>query len=229
MRRAPARMAVELEQIRAEARRADQPDRLKRRGPLHVEARAVALLDRRHGRRLPAPCQRPDDRESGGDGGNLRHEERHCSSADRHHEQGPQPVENGSPGVELRQHHLRARAGQQRRDLRRRVRPAPEPDADQAGERPPPSGEGQQQVIVRAAGAGQRDRAEHGRGCGTDQDGRTKELGESHQSAASSESSCSTPLVPSTTISACEMISEGPSSERTPTLIARFSRPSCTI
>ena len=40
---------------------------VQRRGAVDVEAHAVALLDRRHGRLLAAPGERPDDREAGRD------------------------------------------------------------------------------------------------------------------------------------------------------------------
>src|SRR5215213_10740888 len=65
----------ELPRARLEAGRAQQLDRLQRRGALDVVAHAVALLDRSHGRVLATPGQRPDDREAGRDRGDLREHE----------------------------------------------------------------------------------------------------------------------------------------------------------
>ena len=55
--------------------RALERHRAQRRGRSDVEAHAVALLDRRHGRVLAAPRERPDDREAGGDPRDLRRQQ----------------------------------------------------------------------------------------------------------------------------------------------------------
>src|SRR3954452_10903503 len=65
-----------LDTARLEAGRAQQRHRPQRRGPLDVEARAVASLDRADGGILPPPGERPDDREARRDTRDLRGEER---------------------------------------------------------------------------------------------------------------------------------------------------------
>ena len=86
--------------LRAEARGAHQLDRLQRRGALDVEAGAVALLDRRHRRRLAPPRERPDDREAGGDRRDLGQRRTPSAPAPSVREQQrPQAVEDGAaPG-----------------------------------------------------------------------------------------------------------------------------------
>ena len=73
---------------------------------------------------------------------------------------------------------------------------------------------------VTAASARRRRRA--------DQDRRAQEVGEPHRHSAIKQRQqlAARPSVPSTTTSASSVIADGPSSERTPTRIARSSRPS---
>ena len=122
---------------------------LQRRGALDVEARAVALLDRGHRGRLPAPGERPDDREPGRHGRDLGQHERERAGPDRRDQQRPQPVEHDAARVDLGQRRLHPRARQQRRDRRGGLSAPSEPDADERRDQPPAGGERNEQVVAR--------------------------------------------------------------------------------
>src|SRR3984957_17090564 len=95
--------AVQLEEVGAEARRADELDGLQGRSPLDIEPGAIAFLDRGHGRCLAPPGQRPDDRESGRDRRDLRQDQAGCAGAQREQQQRPQAVEHRAGRVDLGQ------------------------------------------------------------------------------------------------------------------------------
>ncbi len=152
-----ARGAVHLHQVGAEAGRADQLDRAQRRGPLDVEARAVALLDRGHRRGLPAPGERPDDREAGGD----RRAPGAATNASApapivETQQRPQAVEQRPAGLSSGSEvWVRALASSEAIGGEV-VGAAPEPEADQRRDHPPAGGDRDDQVV---AGAVRRRRA----------------------------------------------------------------------
>ena len=79
-----------------------RPDQLHRRkggARLHVEAHAVALLDRRDGPLAPPPGQCVEDREPGADPGHLGPDDGEPAGDEREEADRPQPLEGDAPGA----------------------------------------------------------------------------------------------------------------------------------
>ena len=209
--------------IPIQAGRANETDRLERRGRLDVEANTVPILDRPHSVLAPAPEQGDEQRVAGSDRRDLREQDPGHPADDREGRDRPEPDE-GDPRVAL--------GGQARRGPRRAQRGADrlggpgrsaQDEPDHRRDQPPGPAEDRCErrvLVLRSPGP----RGPPAPSPPRDKEHRDpQELGEEHQPASARRTS-RTPSVPSTTTSASAAISGGLSSDATPTRTAVPSR-----
>jgi len=185
--------------VAVQARGADQPHGLKRRGGLDVEADAVALLDGGHGALTAAPGERDRDRVAGSDRGHLRPHPPEATGRQREGTDRPKPQE-GDPARALgRQAGRGARSRQHPADRRPGPALPAEVDADRGGDQPPAARDRKRERVRVAVGDHHAHGPERGRDPGDEQDRDPQEVAEQHQRLRSSSRK---PAVPDTTTSA---------------------------
>ena len=167
--------------IAIEARAAEQPQRLKGRRGLDVEAHPVPVLDRRHRRLAPTPGERGQDRVTGADRRHLRPNP--AGAADQQGEQPDWPKpRQGHPGGALDRE--AGRGPRPRDDAGDRfggaVGPA-EIEADRRGDQPPGPGDGEREPVGVLAGDDDADRAQGGRHARHQQHADPQQVAEQHQ------------------------------------------------
>jgi hypothetical protein len=176
LRLAPLSRGLEV----AEARRAEEARRLEGRGPVDVEADAVAALDSGHGGCLLAPHERDEQRVAGCDRWDRRQEEADSAGDDGVEGEPPQAVEEDRSRLELREGGALAGARHQARDPARGLGTAPEHEAGDRRERPPSSGEDGEPEVAAAARPDRRYERECARRSGEQQRGRAQEVRKAH-------------------------------------------------
>lgn len=148
--------------VPVQAGRADQPQRLERRGGFDVEAHPVAILDRDHGGLATAPGERDQDRVPRPDRRDLGPDPAGAADEQREERDRPQAPE-GDPGRALRGQAGRGpRPGEQPGGrLADPGRPAA-PDAEQRRHDPPGAGDRERRPVGVAVGDHDGDRPQRG-------------------------------------------------------------------
>jgi MFS family permease len=209
--------------VAIQAGRPQQADGLERVRGLNVEANPVARLDRGHGALAAAPGERDQDRVAGPDRRDLGPKPPGDADQQRERADRPQPHER-DPGRRLgREVGRHARARKQPRDRLRRPRRAAQPQTHDGPDDPPGSGHRERELVGVLVGDDDGDDAERGRDPRDEERRDPEQVAEQHQSARRTSRK---PSGPSTTRSACERTSSGPSSEATPTHTAARREPS---
>lgn len=152
--------------VPVEAGGADQPHRLEGRGRLDVEADAVALLDRSHGRLAVAPGERHQDRVAGPDRRHLRPDPGEPAGDERKRPDRPQPQERDPARGLRRQRGRGASAGEGAPHRLGGARRAAEPEADDRGDHAPRDADDDRGHLAVAARGRDRDRRQERRDAG---------------------------------------------------------------
>jgi hypothetical protein len=185
--------------VAVQARRSDQAHWTQGRGGFHVEANAVALLDRGDGVLAAAPDERDQDRVAGADRGHLRPDQAETADHDRKGADRPQPLE-GDPAHALgRQAGRSLRRGERCGDVLGGAFVPAEDEADEGRDRPPRDSDDQCGGVEVAIGDHHADRAQRRGDAADEQDRNPKQVAVEHQRARSRSRN---PSGPSTTTSA---------------------------